>query len=255
MARRRVHSLAITVAGLTLVLTGCGGTPTAAPWHRPSPSPSASPAPTATRPSPRPEKGGYALQRTTGSAGVALTFDDGPHTTWTPRILDALKARGVKATFCLIGSQAKAHPDLVRRIVAEGHTLCNHSWNHEFKLGTWSLARIRANMQQTNDAIHAAVPGAPIRYFRHPGGKWTAPAVRIARELGMSPLHWTTDPQDWRRPAASTIAGRVVKGTRAGGVVLLHDGGGDRKNTLAALPSMISRLRAKYVLIRLPDTH
>ncbi|GAA1390859.1 hypothetical protein GCM10009661_82680 [Catellatospora chokoriensis] len=196
----------------------------------------------------------YVLQRTSGSSGVALTFDDGPHPTWTPRVLAALRAKGVKATFCLVGTQVKAHPALVRQIVAEGHTLCNHSWNHEFKLGTWSDAKISSNMRATNNAIHEAAPGAPIRYFRHPGGNWTAAAVRVARSLGMSPLHWTVDPQDWRRPAASTIAGRVVKGTRAGGVVLLHDAGGDRSQTLAALPGIISGLRAKYRLIRLPDT-
>ncbi|GIG03019.1 polysaccharide deacetylase family protein [Catellatospora citrea] len=196
----------------------------------------------------------YVLQRTSGSSGVALTFDDGPHPTWTPRVLAVLRARGVKATFCLVGTQVKAHPALVRQIVAEGHTLCNHSWNHEFKLGTWSEAKISSNMRATNNAIHEAVPGAPIRYFRHPGGNWTAAAVRVARSLGMSPLHWTVDPQDWRRPAASTISSRVVKGTRAGGVVLLHDAGGDRSQTLAALPGIISGLRAKYRLIRLPDT-
>ncbi|BCJ71965.1 hypothetical protein CS0771_15090 [Catellatospora sp. IY07-71] len=283
MAHRRVHGLAAVVTGITLTLSAaCGGKPAAAPWNpasagaapgasaaatpsldaSPSPSPSlAAPSPTPSRAptkapttKPTPEKAKYTLQRTTGSAGVALTFDDGPHATWTPKVLDALKARGVKATFCLVGTQAKAYPQLVQRIVAEGHTLCNHSWNHEFKLGTWSEAAIRANMQRTNDAIHAAVPGAPIRYFRHPGGNWTAAAVKVSRSLGMSPLHWTVDPQDWRRPPASTIASRVVKNTRAGGVVLLHDAGGDRANTLAALPTIISGLRGKYRLIRLPDT-
>ncbi|MEV4410594.1 polysaccharide deacetylase family protein [Catellatospora sp. NPDC049609] len=287
MARRRVHGLAAVVTGFTLSLSAaaCGGSPTASPWHPaspeasasattaaspsldPSPSPSPSPSPAAPSPTPSraptrkptakptPEKAGFTIQRTTGSSGVALTFDDGPHGTWTPRVLDALKARGVKATFCLVGTQAKGHPELVRRIVAEGHTLCNHSWNHETKLGTLSEAAIRANMQRTNDAIHAAVPGAPIRYFRHPGGAWTAAAVKVSRQLGMSPLGWTVDPQDWRRPSASTIASRVVKNTRAGGVVLLHDAGGDRANTLAALPTIISGLRGKYRLIRLPDAH
>ncbi|GHJ50649.1 hypothetical protein Cs7R123_79910 [Catellatospora sp. TT07R-123] len=261
MAQRRSHGLiALLAISLTLAMSACTGardddaaaaaseSPSVVPVI-PSPTPSASPSvgPTV---KPVPEK--MNLQRTTGFGGVALTFDDGP-SAWTPKVLDALKARGVKATFCVIGSQAAAHPDLIRRIVAEGHTLCNHSWNHEFKLGTWSTAKIRSNMQRTNDAIHAAVPGAPIKYFRHPGGNWTLAAVKVARSLGMSPLHWAVDPQDWRRPGAGTIANRVIRATRSGSVVLMHDGGGDRSQTLAALPRIISTLRAKYKLVRLPD--
>ncbi|MBV1852035.1 polysaccharide deacetylase family protein [Catellatospora tritici] len=259
MAQRRSHGLITAVISLTLALSACTGgrdDNTAAPRESPSaaipsPSPSASPSATPTvKPSPIPEK--MNLQRTTGIGGVALTFDDGP-SAWTPKVLDALKARGVKATFCVIGSQAAAHPDLIRRIVAEGHTLCNHSWNHEFKLGTWSTAKVRANLQRTNDAIHAAVPGVPIKYFRHPGGNWTLTATRVARSMGMSPLHWAVDPQDWRRPGAGTIANRVIRATRSGSVVLMHDGGGDRSQTLAALPRIITTLRAKYRLVRLPD--
>lgn len=183
---------------------------------------------------------------------MALTFDDGPHPEFTPRVLDTLKARGVKATFCLVGAMAATYPDLVRRIDADGHALCNHSWNHDFKLGTWSEAAIRSDMTRTNNAIRAAVPGAVINYFRHPGGSWTKAAIRIAKELGMRSLHWTVDPQDWRKPGTNAIYSRVIKSTHPGAVILLHDAGGDRSQTIAALPRIITTLRPKYTLIALP---
>src|SRR4051812_510389 len=91
----------------------------------------------------------------TATRAVALTFDDGPDPVTTPRILDLLRANGVKATFCVIGTLAHDHPDLVRRIAAEGHTLCNHSWRHLLDLGSRGPADIRDDLARANDAIHA----------------------------------------------------------------------------------------------------
>jgi peptidoglycan-N-acetylglucosamine deacetylase len=186
--------------------------------------------------------------KVTGSAEIALTFDDGPHATWTPKILDLLRSQRVKATFCLIGAQVRKNPALVVRIVREGHALCNHSWNHDRALGTRPVAEIRADLLRTNAEIHRAVPGALIKFFRQPYGRWTPASVAVARQLGMEPLGWDVDPGDWEKPAAAVIRQRVVTGVRPGSIVLLHDGGGDRAQTLAACRALLIELRPRFRL-------
>lgn len=196
--------------------------------------------------------GPYSIRRATGDASVALTFDDGPDPRWTPAVLDLLREHRASATFCVVGVNAEAFPDLVRRIVTEGHTLCNHSWRHEISLGTWSAGAIRANLTRVNDAIRRAVPGAVVPYFRHPGGAWTARAAQVAADLGMASIHWDVDPQDWRRPGAGAITRVVSAETRPGSIVLLHDGGGDRSGTVAACRSFLPDLRDRFALLALP---
>ncbi|GAA4903946.1 hypothetical protein GCM10023223_20580 [Stackebrandtia albiflava] len=191
--------------------------------------------------------------RETGVAEVALTFDDGPHPDWTPKVLASLRRHGVRATFCVVGVQARAYPELLRSIVADGHTLCNHSWRHSYDLGSRSESAIRADLERTNEAIRAAVPHARIGYFRQPGGAWTDRVVRVARELGMVPIHWSVDPGDWNAGhGAARIARDVVAHTGPGGIVLLHDGGGDRGATHLALESILPELTARFRLIALP---
>lgn len=225
-----------------------------------SAAPSASPSPSA-KPSPsvvparkvdtsKPAKG--TIMTRTGTTAVTLTFDDGPHATWTPRVLDQLRAAGVKATFCLIGRQVKAHAALVRRMVAEGHTLCNHSWSHDLKLGRRTEAEIRADILRTDAAILSVVPTAKIKYFRQPGGAWTAGEVSIIKSMGKVPLGWTVDPWDWANPGVDQIVSRVLTHTRPGGIVLLHDGGGDRAQTLAAVKRLLPVLKSRCVLRALP---
>jgi len=187
-----------------------------------------------------------------GTQAVALTFDDGPSPEWTPKILGLLRQYGVKATFCLIGVNVQAHPELVQAIVRDGHTLCNHTWRHDLTLGNRSPAEIRADLQRTNDAIHAAVPGARIAYFRHPGGNFTNNAVAIARDMGMASIHWDVDPQDWRKPPAPAIVNVVVSHTKPGSIVLLHDGGGERPNTYTACQTILPNLQGRFTLIALP---
>ncbi|MER7440038.1 polysaccharide deacetylase family protein [Micromonospora avicenniae] len=253
--------------GLVLVLGGCAGpdrrtaaggpTPsTAATPPSPSPKPTVSPKPTRTSPTrpplrPRPTKMPAGLRRTTGVRSVALTFDDGPSPAWTPKILDQLRSAKVTATFCLVGSEVRRHPELVRRIVREGHQLCNHSWRHDLDLGRRTVAEIRADLERTNKAIRAAVPNAKISFYRQPGGVWTPEVVAVAKQLGMSPLHWSVDPQDWRKPPAKTISKRVLAAVRPGSIVLLHDGGGDRAATTAACSGLIGELKRHYGVTRL----
>ncbi|GIF74739.1 polysaccharide deacetylase family protein [Asanoa siamensis] len=222
----------------------------AQPPPAPEVTPSSTPVPThVAAPKPKPKRAGsgpFGSLRTTGRKQVALTFDDGPHPVWTPQVLDRLKTANVKATFCVVGSQVRKHPELVRRIVREGHTLCNHSWNHELDLGTKSVKEIKANLELTNNEIRKAVPNAKIAYFRHPGGKWTANAVSVARSLGMQPLDWDVDPRDWEIKDAKVIGSRVIGGARSGSIILMHDGGGDRKGTLSACPNVIKNLKTRF---------
>ncbi|SCG57159.1 polysaccharide deacetylase family protein [Micromonospora humi] len=261
----RPRTVVVFALGLVLLVTGCGGpgkTPqkVAAPPSAsavPKPTPSPKPKPTRTTPPakpklrPLPKKLPAGLHRRSGSPGVALTFDDGPDPRYTPQILAQLRAAHVTATFCVVGRQAKRHPELVAQIVREGHQLCNHSWRHDVDLGRRPLAEIRADLERTNRAIHAAAPNAPITWFRQPGGRWTAEELTVARQLGLRPLHWSVDPQDWDHPPAKKIIKRVESASHHGSVVLMHDAGGDRTQTMAACRHLIPDLKRRYGIVRL----
>lgn len=186
----------------------------------------------------------------TGDSSVALTFDDGPSDE-TAGLLDLLDRYHIKATFCLIGDQVWHYRAVVRRMVSEGHTLCDHSWDHDESLGRRSAATIRADLLRTNAAIHRVVPDAKIMYFRHPGGNFTARSNRICEALGMRPLFWDVDPRDWARPGVTHIESVVGRQTHQGSIVLSHDGGGDRSETLAAYRDLLPRLARRFHLVAL----
>jgi peptidoglycan-N-acetylglucosamine deacetylase len=220
----------------------------------PSHSPTRDVGPSSAPPNhPGPGRGPFGSMTSTGTAAVALTFDDGP-SAYTNQVLDLLAQYHVKATFCLIGRQVAGYAQQVRRIVAEGHTLCDHTWDHDLNLARRTPDQIRAQMQRTLDAIHAIVPDAPVKYFREPGGNWSAQTISIAASLGMAPIHWSVDPQDWRRPAPGAISGNVLSHTGPGGIVLMHDGGGDRSNTVTALRTILPNLSGRFTLIALPTS-
>jgi peptidoglycan/xylan/chitin deacetylase (PgdA/CDA1 family) len=191
------------------------------------------------------------VKRLTGSRDIALTFDDGPHPYYTPEILALLRGHRIKAVFCLVGTEVRRHPRLVAQIVREGHTLCNHSWHHELKLGSAPAAKIAANLAATSAEIRRAVPGARIPYFRQPGGLWTPTLVKVVRGQGMTPLGWSVDPVDWENPPAHLITSRVLSQTTAGSVVLLHDAGGDRGGTVTACRTLIPALKQRFRLVPL----
>jgi peptidoglycan-N-acetylglucosamine deacetylase len=197
-------------------------------------------------------------RKMTGDDTVTLTFDDGP-STFTPQFLAMLREHNVKATFCLVGVNVRAHHDLVQQIVREGHTLCNHTWRHDLKLGKRSPDEIRADLQSTNDEIRRAVPDASIKYFRHPGGNFTPEAVAIAKELGMASVGWDVDPRDWDLTKYSDSPGmtnhivNVVRNrTRPGSIVLSHDAGGDRSCTMSAYRTLLPDLKSRFKLAALP---
>ncbi|MBL7256817.1 polysaccharide deacetylase family protein [Paractinoplanes lichenicola] len=193
----------------------------------------------------------------TGTKGVALTFDDGPDPAETPKLLRLLAKHHVKATFCLVGSNAQRHPELVRQIVAGGHTLCNHTWNHSLKLGKDPAGKIRADLQRTNAAILRAAPKAKIKYFRAPGGNFTPRLVAVAGQLKMTSIYWEVDPRDWsHRKGESSAAHQakvissITRHCRPGAIVLSHDYA--QPDTIAAYKKLIPWLKKRYTLVALP---
>ena len=173
---------------------------------------------------------------------VALTFDDGPTRGWTRRVLELLEHHRVHATFCVIGRQVPDHRGLVRDIAAAGNALCDHTWDHDERLAHRSHKRIVSDLMRGRRAIIQAT-GVPPAFFRAPGGNWSPRLTTVARHAGLAPLHWTVDPRDWSRPGVDTIIRTVLREVRPGGVILMHDGGGNRVQTLRALRVLIPKLR------------
>lgn len=168
----------------------------------------------------------------TSSPVVAMTFDDGPHAQNTPRLLDMLAERNIKATFYLIGNRVQAHPQIARRIAEEGHEIGNHSWSHPF-LNRLSDRSVTREIDQTSDVIFQ-VTGRPPVTFRPPYGAFTQrqrSALYNARNLPT--ILWSVDPQDWRRPGSGVVASRILNHAHQGGIILSHD---IHRGTIDAMP-------------------
>ncbi|MFB8205932.1 polysaccharide deacetylase family protein [Kitasatospora purpeofusca] len=168
---------------------------------------------------------------------VALTIDDGPDPRHTPTVLSLLEQHGIRATFFLIGENAVEHPDLVREIAARGHHIANHTWTHP-DLRHLSEAKVREELERTSELLHRTTGKAPT-WFRAPGGDWSPASLKVSAELGMRPMAWSVDPRDWARPGTVVITDRILKDVRPGAIVLNHDGGGDRSQTVAALKAYL----------------
>jgi peptidoglycan/xylan/chitin deacetylase (PgdA/CDA1 family) len=180
---------------------------------------------------------------------LALTFDDGPSPTWTPRLLDALAAHNVRATFFLLGGRAQSAPDLVRRIADAGHLVGNHSWNHP-NLARSSSARIRDELTQTQQALQQIL-GTSVKFFRPPFGARRPAVFRIARSLGLQPVLWNAMTSDWSEPSAERIAAslksKIDKLSSRGFAanIVLHDGdhrdpAANRAPSIAAAAALIA---------------
>jgi peptidoglycan/xylan/chitin deacetylase (PgdA/CDA1 family) len=169
---------------------------------------------------------------------IAMTFDDGPHPQNTPRLLDMLRARNIKATFYVIGRNVDLYPAVVRRTVAEGHEIGNHTYTHRLlsKLGD---ADVRQEMARTRDAISRAA-GVQPRTMRPPyGGLLQAQRELVHSEFGYPTILWSVDPLDWKRPGPSVVASRIISGTTPGGIVLAHD---LHSSTVDAMPAALDGL-------------
>ena len=181
---------------------------------------------------------------------VSLTFDDGPNPPDTYNLLAVLAKYHVKAVFCLWGDHVREHPEVVRAIVRAGHTLCNHSMHHD-DMSTWTPEQISADLTATSALIHQAAPHSKIEYFRAPYGAW-GQTPQVAAGLGLQPLGWRFDIEDWLTPGTDVLVQRLRDRITPGAVVLMHDGGGDRSQTVAAVDQFIPEIRAEGWRLTLP---
>jgi peptidoglycan/xylan/chitin deacetylase (PgdA/CDA1 family) len=172
---------------------------------------------------------------------VALTYDDGPASI-TPRFLATLRRLAVPATFFMLGQQVAANPAITRQVLADGHEIGDHSWNHANLGGGGPAAS--AQIEHTNAVIRRVTGFTPC-LFRPPGGSTGADLVSRVRALGMTSVLWSADPFDWRTPGTTAIVQRVLAEAGPGGILLDHDGGGPRQQTLAAAPLIVAALRAR----------
>lgn len=205
------------------------------------PSPTRDPRPTEpTPPANPPERAG---ERGT----VYLTFDDGPDPRWTPQVLDVLRRHGVHAVFFQVGQNVAAYPDLVARIRSEGHLIGNHTWSHA-KLTDLRNRAIGDQLDRTDAAL-----GERVRCVRPPYGATDPRVAGVIDARGQRTVLWDVDPQDWAKPGADRIVRRVLGQVHDGARILMHDGGGDRGQTVAALEQVITRLQAKGYAFGLLD--
>ncbi|WP_395750369.1 polysaccharide deacetylase family protein [Prosthecobacter sp.] len=173
---------------------------------------------------------------------IAITFDDGPDPVLTPRLLDLLKERHIHATFFLVGKNAAAFPEVVKRIVAEGHEVGNHSWSHPL-FTQMSKESVDSQLQRTHDAIVKACGVAPLLYRPPYGAVGATQKARIEKTFGYSAILWDVDPQDWQHPrSAQKVYNAIHKQTKNGSIILCHD---IHETTIAAMPATLDDLTAR----------
>ncbi|RNJ42519.1 chitooligosaccharide deacetylase NodB [Mesorhizobium erdmanii] len=200
----------------------------------------------------------------TEDRSVYLTFDDGP--LCTPEILDVLAEHRVPATFFVIGAYAADQPELLRRMIAEGHEVANHTMTHP-DLSRCGPGEVEREILEANRVIRMACPQATVRHMRAPYGIWTEEVLTTSVSAGLAPVHWSVDPRDWSRPGVDAIVDAVLGGVRPGAIVLLHDGCPPdelkpgtratlRDQTVTALFRLIPALHDRGFVIRsLPQHH
>ncbi|MCP2730734.1 polysaccharide deacetylase family protein [Limnofasciculus baicalensis] len=173
---------------------------------------------------------------------VALTFDDGPWPVTTSEILNILKKNNAKATFFVVGRNVSNYPQLMGQIVADGHGVGNHTWSHEYH--NHSPASAASEIDKTNDIIYKTT-GVKTSLFRPPGGFLHNGLVASAHQKKNAVIMWSADSSDWKggRITVQRLTANVLGETQPGGIVLMHDGGGDRSHTVKALPELITKLR------------
>ena len=179
-------------------------------------------------------------------SAVALTFDDGPSPLYTPQVLAVLARYHVPATFFLVGYHVLQYPDLARAEIRAGMTVGDHSFDHPIypPFAALTAEGITTEIARGRDALRGLTP--PARLFRPPGGSYSPYVIATARRLGMRVVLWSVDPADWVIGTSSArIVARVLGAVRPGSIVIMHDGGGNRAATVAALPAIITGIRAR----------
>ena len=188
------------------------------------------------------EKKGYVLwDIKTDEKVIALTFDDGPHSTFTPEILDLLAEYDAKATFFVVGQHAKKLPEIILRQEAEGHEIANHTYTHPYSS---TLEELENELKQTDDVIFD-ITGIYPALYRPVGGAYNDGIINTAVEHGFKVVMWSwhQDTEDWKQPGVDQIVSKVLTGAKPGDVVLFHDAGGDRSQTVKALEEILPALK------------
>jgi peptidoglycan-N-acetylglucosamine deacetylase len=181
---------------------------------------------------------------------IALTFDDGPWPTTTRQILDILKKNNIKATFFWVGRYLQTYPELGKQVAAAGHAIGNHTWNHQYiKYNEDGAAR---EIDRTSSLIEE-VTGVKTSMFRPPGGILNNGLAAYAQKKNYAVIMWSADSLDWRT-ATQSLMDNVMRQANSGGIVLMHDGGGNRSRTVQALPDIIAKLRKEgYKFVTVPE--
>lgn len=262
-SRLKVGRRALLTLGAAVLVGGCapappqaatapgGTTPTpTGSGTGPSPSPSPAPHPAATGAGTHTvcptapdviRKPGTLQYLPCKGKDVALTIDDGPHPVWTPQVLAVLAKLDIRATFCMIGENAARHPDLVRQVTAAGHQIADHTYTHPIKLAAMPRAQVDDQIHRTAELLTRAGGNAPT-LFRAPGGSWSATILESCADAGLRPLDWSVDTRDWALPGVSRIVDILLTRTNPGSIILDHDGGGNRQQTVTALSTALPRL-------------
>jgi len=182
---------------------------------------------------------------------IALTFDDGPWPQSTAQVLDILKQNNVKATFFVVGQNVKNYPDLLRRVNAEGHAIGNHTWHHWYHFMNPKVAAYE--IDHTTEMIYQTT-GVKTNLFRPPGGMMHNGVAGYARNTKYAIVMWSSDSVDYSLPAVPKLIDNIFRQARPGGIVLMHDGGGNRSRTVQALPEIINRFRKQgYRFVTIPE--
>ena len=181
---------------------------------------------------------------------IALTFDDGPWSS-TEKVLNILKENQVPATFFMVGKHILARPQMAQQVVVAGHAVGNHTWSHQY--GKYTPAMAAAEIQRTSDLLYQAT-GTRTTLFRPPAGILNNGLTAYAQSQKGTVIMWSNDSLDWRSRSSQAITNNVLKNARSGSIVLLHDGGGDRSRTIAALPGIIRELKKQgYEFVTVPQ--
>jgi peptidoglycan/xylan/chitin deacetylase (PgdA/CDA1 family) len=192
-----------------------------------------------------------------GSRLLALTYDDGPNDPYTMRLLEVLERHGAKATFFLIARFVEQQPEVARTVVAAGHVLGNHTWDHP-NLIFANSAEVRRQLQQTQRAIFDAT-GVEPKLFRPPFGGRRPVTLRVARGLGLQSVMWNVSCHDWKAGSAAEIVSHAARQVRGGDVILLHDGGHqrvgvDRSRSVEATERLLTRYRDEgFRFVTIPE--
>ncbi|NOU68328.1 polysaccharide deacetylase family protein [Paenibacillus sp. LMG 31461] len=197
----------------------------------------------------------FKLRGSSQEKKVALTFDDGPDTRFTPKVLDALKANQVKATFFVLGAMANSHPDVIKRIVNEGHVIGNHSYSHE-NLPKLSVDKFQNQIESTENILHNLIGYAP-RLIRPPYGAINEEQVKWIADHHYLIVNWNVDSLDWKSLNSDQVLHNIMQQTKPGSIILQHSGGADSQDlsgTVQAIGPLITKLKAAgYTFVTVPE--